>query len=74
MKKNLKDNNRRELKVNELYQVTGGAAIRSPNVGDRDINYLTGGTSSDSWICPRCEKPIPVKDLTLHISSCTGNN
>ena len=72
MKKNLKDNNRRELKVNELYQVTGGGVIRTPNVGNRDMNYLSD-LSSETGICPHCEKHIPVKDLTLHISSCTGN-
>jgi hypothetical protein len=28
--------------MNELEQVTGGGTVRTPNVGDRDINYYTG--------------------------------
>jgi hypothetical protein len=74
MKKNLKDNNWRELKVNELYQVTGGYTNRLPNVGNNDMNYFTGVPSSGSWICPNCGEHILVKDVTLHISSCKGND
>ncbi len=40
--KTITELNKRKLNKEELEQVTGGGTVRTPNVGDRDINYFTG--------------------------------
>ena len=37
-----KNPNTKTLNMEDLEQVTGGGTIRTPNVGNRDINYYTG--------------------------------